>query len=124
MCFGVAKVVPLDENGAQLPEEGRRMRPFDYSRNNILTIKDYNAKINDVIKKVRDLPAGGTEWVIKGGEKGAMNRNDGVSTLKRFATVRVLALVHSSIYTVSDLKALTKTEQEKIFQPSKENGHI
>jgi hypothetical protein len=73
LCFSVAKVVPLDDNGADLPEEGRRMQPLDYSRNNILTItKDYNAKMDDVIKKVRDLPMGRKECVIKGGEKGAM----------------------------------------------------
>jgi len=124
MCFGVAKVIPLDENGAHLPEEGRRMRPFDYSRNNILTIKDYKAKMGEVIKRVKELPIGGKEWVIKGGEAGFIYRNDLVSALKGCGRVRVLALEKSNIHTVSDLAALNSMEQQNISQLTKENGHV
>jgi hypothetical protein len=47
-----------------------------------------------------------------------------VLTLKGCGKVRVLALAHSGIHTVSNLKALTKTKQEKVSQLSQEKGHV
>ena len=75
MCVGVAMV--------ELPSGeivGRRAKPFDYSGKVILSLKDYEARIEKEIKRVKDLASGG-EWIEKRRKKGELWANDTVDKI-------------------------------------------
>ena len=62
-CLGVAKVCVEDKNG-ETKYEGRRCDTFDYTGKCILSIKDYNKKIKDGIRRVKGLTGKQPPWYI------------------------------------------------------------
>jgi hypothetical protein len=81
LCLGNAVVTPIDEDGNQLPKEGRVAKPYDYTGTVLLSHKDYTGKINKELKRVKTVPNGG-EWVQKRRDGNTIYRNDPMSVLK------------------------------------------
>ena len=57
-CLGVTKVRLLDGT-----TEGKRCKVFDYTSKQILTIQDYDKRIDDEIRRVKGLSSNHLQWV-------------------------------------------------------------
>ena len=65
-CFGVGTAIPLDTDGNEMPREGRRAQPYNYTGKTLLTIPDYEKRIQDEIQRVKSTKHGESGgWVVQ-----------------------------------------------------------
>ena len=81
---------------------GRRAETFDYSGKVILSKKDYLARRQREIDRVRGLPVG-SNWVDNKREKAALYSDDCVSKLKGLRPAKLEILRLHGIQTIDDL---------------------
>ena len=96
LCVGVAKC--LMPNGDTV---GMRAETFDYSGKVILSMKDYLARRQREIQRVKDLPVG-ANWVDNKREK-KLYSNDMVGKLKGLRQETLGILHEQEIFTIEDL---------------------
>ena len=97
LCAGVAKV--------ELPcgrIEGRRAKPFNYSGKVILSRRDYAARMDQEIKRVKNL-AVGKEWVESLRPPNTLYRNDKNCELDGIGDKKEQHFLHAKIMTVIEL---------------------
>ena len=58
LYLGVAVITPVNNLGFKSPREGRRLRPFTYSQKILLSITDYENKIQVEILRIQKLKGG------------------------------------------------------------------
>ena len=77
LCLGVGLVRNPD-----YVETGVALEPFVYSGKTILSVKDYNAKIDLEIERVRKLTGGKQAgWIVTMREAGVLYRNDPLTAI-------------------------------------------
>ena len=125
LCIGVAVVTPLDCDGKPMEKIGKRIIPFDYSRTVLLSISDFDKKINDEIRRVKGL---------KHGEKAGWVRKDEPSRDKLFGGDSLLKLSKCGkvafgkfkgvgLETIADLLKMTEMQKSMLgsLKMSEEN---
>ena len=82
LCVGVAKV---ELDSGQII--GRRAKTYSYSGKVLLSKKQYDAKIQAELKRVRNLPVG-NDWIINNRPPDTIYANDDVGMLNKVAKER------------------------------------
>ena len=85
---------------------------FNYSEKTIVSIKDWNDKLQLEFNRVRKLTGGG--WVIDNRPIGAIYRNDAVSKLKGLGTAKQQLLNQHGIQTMSDIANLSEEKMSEL----------
>lgn len=103
MCLGVATVI--DHNGNEV---GVMLEPFDYSGKIVLTIKDYNHKIDCEIDRIRKLKGGKQAgWIVTMREEGRLYSNDPLTALNGVGPATIKKFAEFDIKEVEDLSHAT-----------------
>ena len=97
---------------------GRRGRVFDYSSKNIVSIDEFNRRINDEIKRVKNLPSTASGWVkINRPPKASDNQlfeMDKVDRIQRVGKGLVSKLLAQGILTIKQLKNLPENAMNRL----------
>ena len=112
-CLGVAKVCVEDKNG-EIKYEGRRCDTFDYTGKCILSIKDYDKKIKDEIRRVKGLTEKQPPWYIDPRPCGLFWDGDEIEKLPGVGPKMAKSLHSQDITTIADLKLLTIIDIEEM----------
>jgi len=112
LCLGVASNPDVDGN-----DQGIMLKPFDYSGKVVLTIKDYNAKMDAEMGRIRKLTGGkGAGWIVSERDEDELYCDDplsaiggiGIKTLEKLAEFDVKTIADFSHVTDEDLQAMVK----------------
>ena len=83
MGLGCAMVKPLDQNGEELPSEGRRCNLFNYTSKVLISVSDFNKLVKTEIARVRKCSPNSSVWVENRRERGVIYSNECVKVLKQ-----------------------------------------
>ena len=97
LCVGVAMVKTPDGH-----VKGRRAATFDYSGKVVLSKKDYEARMEQEIRRVKNLPAG-NEWKTRNRKPEELFADNDVKWLKGVGPTKLAALKAADIKTISDI---------------------
>ena len=105
----MAKVCVLDENGNET-YEGRRCVPYSYTGKTLLSITDYKKKMQDEIRRVKNLKGKLPPWYIDRRPKNAFWDDDPVSRLPGVGKKTAASLIAIDICKIGDLKLLSEVD--------------
>ena len=104
LCLGVAVVTPVIDSVEQ-PMEGRRCKPFVYSGQTLLSLTDYDKKVQNEINRVRTLKGGHSSgWVTaKNGTTDKLYEDDPITRLNQCGTTDGNRLHDEDVRLIKDL---------------------
>jgi hypothetical protein len=100
-CLGCAMVTLPDGK-----ETARRCKEYDYSGKTILSVKDYARRMEAEIRRVKNLPAGGSGWVFDAAPS-IVFEDDNLNRLNRVGDKTRDQLLKLGYDKVGDLKGLS-----------------
>jgi hypothetical protein len=106
-CFSCAIV---EREGEQV---GVRGDTFDYSGKTLLSISEYNKRINVEITRVKGLTRGGA-WINDPRQEGSLYRNDPPTRLKGCGPATAKKLIDFGINTIGDLRLIGELKKQEI----------
>ena len=113
LCLGVAVVTPLNADGTPGEICPKRLPPFVYSGKLLLTINDYQRKVNEEIVRIKGLknPAAGGWLVPAPGTENKIYFDDPVSKLEGCGKVMEKHLNAGGITCVGDLLSVAEDDE-------------
>ena len=105
---GVDVVMKIENDGSKKTEKkGFRVKPFDYTETVLLSAKDFDKKVQEEIKRVRDLK-NGKGWVQDTAIKDVIYKDDDITRLKDVGPATSRKFHELNIMTVWDLKTFPR----------------
>ena len=106
--LGCAMVTPRGPiEGSFLPIIGKRCLPFDYSEKVLLSVSDYEKKMEAEFRRVKSLSAKTGYWIESTREEGKLYCDDKVTVLKKAGKKVGQKLENAQFTVLSDLKKVT-----------------
>ena len=106
--LGCAMVTPRGPiEGSFLPIIGKRCLPFDYSEKVLLSVSDYEKKMEAEFRRIKSLSAKTGYWIESTREEGKLYCDDKVTVLKKVGKKVGQKLENAQFTVLSDLKKVT-----------------
>ena len=115
--LGCAKVIRKNNNQNNLPS-GVNCKPFCYSGKLLISLKDFNSKLNLEIKRIASLSTKSNLWYIKNNDK-AIYQNQGVDKLPGLGKKGKESFAKAGINTLGELCDMPVANFDKIEKTSK-----
>lgn len=95
---------------------GRRTNPFVYSGKTLLSISDWDKKVDEEIARVKKLKKGG-HWIVQpAGAKESLYLDDNTIALKGCGKVTAKKLEEIGVSNIGELIKTTSDSPDKLFQ--------
>ena len=106
--LGCALVTPVDENGNELEQQGRRCELFDYSGKLLVSPDDWQLKMEQEFRRVKSLSSSRNHyWIENTAPKGTIFCDSPVKTLPKIGKKTADKLLQQGIKCVGDLRDKT-----------------
>ena len=112
-CLGVAKVCIVDADGNET-YEGRRCETFSYTGKTLLSIQDYNKKIQDEIRRVKNLKGKLPPWYLDNRPKNEFWEDDTINMLPGVGNKIASSLKAIDINYIRDLKLISEIDLQDV----------